>query len=578
MKKFLQRFAAPTNSAPSSPFGSPPSQPIFGSTLDALEIPETETESAYEESVPKVLQRFVKFLSCEDALSTEGIFRVAGSAKVVRELREEIERTGDVDFSEVAASDIPAVATLMKQWIRDLKDGIVPTQYVPAFLEAGVSSRVTKNKMTASNLAIIFAPNIFKCPSATAVEGFGGVLNAGSNVGREFIEESYKIAGTMVCLMDRYEDIFDMTPLGSQDVVKPSDLFGGKRRRSSVSVAALTPDGQVKGTQQSVLDELRARLDQSYSSNDALAEVPGPPAEATAYQQSPAPLVESQPPVPVSIPMDVRGKETTSQKPIPASVTRSRPKPPSRRPPAASKATAAPLEPPPATTKRKSGGRSTPNLTIDTRTGGPPSALAKSVGSPKKSVSFGTPLFAAAPGTAVFEDTTSASEVETEESSDEEEEEKEEEEVASDEDDDESSVVQGGSKSGSEVETESGSETSGSDEEESESDDSDVLVTGPGARRPIAIVPLKGKEEVMGGSMQIGKGVGLGGENSRGASLARPTAGALYREAQITFQVLWINSGSVTNDFGSHIITLSVSLTSPHHEIPTETSSPGSTK
>lgn len=63
----------------------------------------------------------VRFCVCT-ALGQEGLFRVNGNVRVVETLKQRLEGGEDVDLSE---SDSCTVASLVKQFLRDLPEGLV---------------------------------------------------------------------------------------------------------------------------------------------------------------------------------------------------------------------------------------------------------------------------------------------------------------------------------------------------------------------------------------------------------------------------------------------------------------------
>ncbi|NXD37354.1 RHG06 protein, partial [Copsychus sechellarum] len=139
-------------------------------------------------------------------LHTEGIFRVGSSKKRVQQLREEFDRGQDVFLDE--HQSVHDVAALLKEFVRDLPEPLIPRELYGAFLstarmegpaqletlqllllllppchgdsllrllrllarvaEHAQSSRdprghqIPGNKMTASNLATVFGPNILQ--------------------------------------------------------------------------------------------------------------------------------------------------------------------------------------------------------------------------------------------------------------------------------------------------------------------------------------------------------------------------------------------------------------------------------
>ena len=58
----------------------------------------------------------------------EGIFRVAGSVKTVKEIVNDINQKGPQVIAELAASTLNCVCSILKQWIRDIPEGFLGEQ------------------------------------------------------------------------------------------------------------------------------------------------------------------------------------------------------------------------------------------------------------------------------------------------------------------------------------------------------------------------------------------------------------------------------------------------------------------
>ncbi|KAJ0006147.1 hypothetical protein NQD34_013420 [Periophthalmus magnuspinnatus] len=160
-------------------------------------------------------------------LQTVGIFRVGSSKKRVRQLREDFDLGLDVQLDE--EQSIHDVAALLKEFLRDMPDPLLPRELYPAFLHANglhgpdqieylqlllfllppcnsdtlwrllsllhrVQShaqdsvspngeQISGNKMTAANLAVIFGPNLLQkertseCPLSLGIEDSSAIIN-----------------------------------------------------------------------------------------------------------------------------------------------------------------------------------------------------------------------------------------------------------------------------------------------------------------------------------------------------------------------------------------------------------------
>uniref|UniRef100_A0A8C8JF69 Uncharacterized protein n=1 Tax=Oncorhynchus tshawytscha TaxID=74940 RepID=A0A8C8JF69_ONCTS len=150
-----------------------------------------------ERTVPLVVEKLINYIEMH-GLYTEGIFRKSGSTNKIKELRQGL----DTDVSSMNLDDynIHVIASVLKQWLRDLPNPLMTFELYEEFLRAmgqpdkrevirGVYSvidqlsrthlstlerlifhlvRITlqedTNRMSANALAIVFAPCILRCP------------------------------------------------------------------------------------------------------------------------------------------------------------------------------------------------------------------------------------------------------------------------------------------------------------------------------------------------------------------------------------------------------------------------------
>lgn len=64
----------------------------------------------------------------------EGIFRVSGSARTVEKVRVMFDKTSDADLNEI--SDVIAIASLLKLFLRELPEGAVSEDLTQQFIIA----------------------------------------------------------------------------------------------------------------------------------------------------------------------------------------------------------------------------------------------------------------------------------------------------------------------------------------------------------------------------------------------------------------------------------------------------------
>uniref|UniRef100_A0A7N6F974 Myosin IXA n=1 Tax=Anabas testudineus TaxID=64144 RepID=A0A7N6F974_ANATE len=150
-----------------------------------------------ERMVPQLVEKLINYIEMH-GLYTEGIYRKSGSTNKIKELRQGL----DTDVSSVNLDDynIHVIASVLKQWLRDLPSPLMTFELYEEFLRAmgqpdkrevirGVYSVIDQlsrthlstlerlifhlvrialqeetNRMSANALAIVFAPCILRCP------------------------------------------------------------------------------------------------------------------------------------------------------------------------------------------------------------------------------------------------------------------------------------------------------------------------------------------------------------------------------------------------------------------------------
>lgn len=171
---------------------------IFGQSLK--ETMEFEHKSG--KKIPYIVQKCVEFIE-NKGLEYEGLYRLPGRLVLIKELQESFDTGNRVKFEDTQA-DIHTVASLLKLYLRELPDSIIPSShfqrfmgialdavdsqenvdedYIPRFVDAvnhleddnyfilqflcrhlyKVSEKSHINKMTLPNLAMVFGPNIIR--------------------------------------------------------------------------------------------------------------------------------------------------------------------------------------------------------------------------------------------------------------------------------------------------------------------------------------------------------------------------------------------------------------------------------
>ncbi|EGC38160.1 hypothetical protein DICPUDRAFT_29142 [Dictyostelium purpureum] len=163
---------------------------VFG--VDPLSL-ESVDDEGYR--VPAILSLMKKSLIENGGLQQEGIFRLAGEQTEIKRLKEQMNKN---DFT--SSNDINTIASLIKIWFRELPTPIlnsIPTEKIFYSTDVDecvqsaaqlpepqkslldwlmnlllqVSSFSDVNKMTAQNLAIVVAPNLYDVSSSNPMEG-----------------------------------------------------------------------------------------------------------------------------------------------------------------------------------------------------------------------------------------------------------------------------------------------------------------------------------------------------------------------------------------------------------------------
>ncbi|XP_062255594.1 unconventional myosin-IXAa isoform X4 [Platichthys flesus] len=150
-----------------------------------------------ERTVPLVVEKLINYIEMH-GLYTEGIFRKSGSTNKIKELKLGLDT--DVDSMNLDDYNIHVIASVFKQWLRDLPNPLMTFELYEEFLRGmglqdkkemirGVYSVIDQlsrthlntlerlifhlvrialqedtNRMSANALAIVFAPCILRCP------------------------------------------------------------------------------------------------------------------------------------------------------------------------------------------------------------------------------------------------------------------------------------------------------------------------------------------------------------------------------------------------------------------------------
>ncbi|RWS12816.1 hypothetical protein B4U79_01083 [Dinothrombium tinctorium] len=108
---------------------------MFGTPLEVVAHQDYgNVASAKEPSIPFVMSRLCNFIEENDGFQFEGLFRTSGNAKLIEKLRATFDTEGDAPLE--SEGDIPSAAALLKLFLRELPDSLIPTNMHSAFVDA----------------------------------------------------------------------------------------------------------------------------------------------------------------------------------------------------------------------------------------------------------------------------------------------------------------------------------------------------------------------------------------------------------------------------------------------------------
>lgn len=171
--------------------------PELSSRQFAVELSRLTSE---DRAVPLLAEKLINYIEMH-GLYTEGIYRKSGSTNKIKELRQGLDT--DIDNVNLDDYNIHVIASVFKQWLRDLPNPLMTFELYEEFLRAmglrerretlrgvycvidqlsrthlntlerlifhlvRVAQEEETNRMSANALAIVFAPCILRCPDTT---------------------------------------------------------------------------------------------------------------------------------------------------------------------------------------------------------------------------------------------------------------------------------------------------------------------------------------------------------------------------------------------------------------------------
>ncbi|XP_057187886.1 protein FAM13A isoform X4 [Triplophysa rosa] len=253
---------------------SPAGPATGGKKIFGVSLLELKDLGLVKDGVPVVVRSMVEYLE-KHGLHQEGLFRVNGSVRTVENLRQRFDAGEEVDLFQEA--DTFAVASLLKLFLRDLPEGLIhPSihnpliqlfqerseddfctdvcellrklpeihytllQYLCHFLSQ-VEHEHAHNRMTATNLATVFGPNVFHVSS-----GFDG------------IQEQNICNNIMAKLIQNYSTIFKSAVEKSQTQEEYSNIIVVKEAIANTENTEMSPYSSVPEAKASNLKKMKA--------------------------------------------------------------------------------------------------------------------------------------------------------------------------------------------------------------------------------------------------------------------------------------------------------------------------------
>jgi len=167
---------------------------VFGIPLSEAMLQQREVNGL---QVPQVIHATMQFLNKPEILTTEGLFRLSGSANTINEFKHSVDSGKELVIP--ANTDPHAVAGLLKLYLRELPEPVFNFDLYDAFMQyykdlatvktligqlpkdnrnllrnilvllAKVVENSAINKMTTANLAIIFGPTMLRSRDETMI-------------------------------------------------------------------------------------------------------------------------------------------------------------------------------------------------------------------------------------------------------------------------------------------------------------------------------------------------------------------------------------------------------------------------
>ncbi|KAH0794489.1 RhoGAP domain containing protein [Histomonas meleagridis] len=222
--------------------------------------------------IPFIVTDIVEKLRELGGVDTEGIFRLSGSAEGISNLCRELDRGRVKDWSQY--TNIHTIACTLKKYFRDLvpKDPLIPSEYYNEMINIPDSAKTTEeavqkykailnnfsvsrlltfaylfkffadvaasttSKMTASNIAIVFAPNLLSPRKKDETAESQIMSNTSQNRTITMMINNYdKIFGDIEITKDSFINDEDMeilapTPIEKKDISRYLEIRNLRRQ------------------------------------------------------------------------------------------------------------------------------------------------------------------------------------------------------------------------------------------------------------------------------------------------------------------------------------------------------------
>ena len=179
---------------------------------------------------PIPIYRCIDYLENNDGVNTEGLFRINGDQTEMNRIKEVIDSGQDIQIEKFTRA-VHVAGGLIKLYLRDLPNSLIPKEFYSQFLELGKESRDTQidlgkvrkaimslpddnkntlcylirylfkvqknskqNQMTTSNLCVCFVPALFRSPE--------------NDLTKE-MSDNAELRGILEVIIDHFDDIFE---------------------------------------------------------------------------------------------------------------------------------------------------------------------------------------------------------------------------------------------------------------------------------------------------------------------------------------------------------------------------------